>query len=377
MKMRASSLFGLLISCALVACGEGGGEAQVAEVSDLIPFPVRPPEGVPVLLGQGFSDYTYYPVEGEPPRNVNSDYYGDDIHAGLDLRVPAGTEVVAVRPGYVTVDSRGSKYHAYVNVDEADEQGRRTGLRWGYAHLAAESIPARVRQAAQDGTVIPAGETLGQVVQWVHGEDFAPDQIDAADGKLFDHLHFSMQRLNASGDRWVALNPRKLLPFEDREAPVIERVFFLPDHGIEAFSGREPVLSGAVDVAIQAHDLMGKARFRLGLYRASLTVLNAAGETVFQSRTPAFDSLPADSMPVLRSAYYRRIFLDYSMVYARGDRFGRLTFLSLTNVRDGAFDSAGAWDTRLVPNGIYRAVMRAEDEAGNAAEVERTVEVRN
>ena len=342
-------------------------------------------------IGAGFSDYQHYVMDESNPKPVDAPHYGDYVHGGIDFRVPAGTPVYSVTGGRVELQL-GAKYHSTVTIHELDAAGKDSGRRWVYAHIDADTVPNAVKEAAKNGSALPAGTDIGNVTPWLENVDGIPDQIDRSDAKRYDHLHLNMIVRDSSGkDRYY--NSAKYFKIADSVKPTIKDVHFVPDNQSNSFAGDSPILSGKVDVLINAVDHINGwdyrggqlsenpngASFDLGVHQARVKIKSVrTGRIVHNSETPAFDHMPDPSdRSTVHNAYVREVKANGVIHRARGDRFGRKNFLAATNVVNGKFNSDGHWDTRSVANGDYQVEITVKDFSGNKTTTTRLVHVSN
>jgi hypothetical protein len=330
-------------------------------------------------IGAGFSDYQRYGAQGHAY-----------VHGGIDFRAPKWTAVHAVTGGEIEVFIR-SVQHSSVTVYELDAAGEPIGRRWEYAHLDPDALKRH-----QNGEKVRAGQFLGIVAEWFKDVAGMPDQIDVCDGKLYSHLHLNMVVTDAQGvDHYY--DSLRYMTFPDAIRPTIVRIHLVQDGGTKAFSGKTPVVSGNVDVAIEAYDrtsgwersegrlkeMKEGAPFKLGVYRAELVIAPVSGSGPrFEAKLPAFDQM-VNSGGGYGQALSRAVYLDEleepgsEKKVAQGDRFKRESFLVVTNAVKGQPDAAGCWDTSKFPDGEYRLTVKVFDRKGNSAERSRTVAVKN
>jgi len=122
-----------------------------------------------------------------PYWSCDRDSHGNGIHTGADFAAPAGSKVVAARPGYLAWCSHGSSFGQHqVEVRCAD------GTRDFYAHM-------RFRAAEGD---VEAGQKIGEVGS--EGNATGP------------HLHFERHATTAGG--WSCGVVRDPQPSIDWEA---------------------------------------------------------------------------------------------------------------------------------------------------------------
>jgi hypothetical protein len=254
------------------------------------------------------------------------------FHFGIDISVPDGTPVYAVHSGVASF--RGARN---IHVDAGG------GFATEYWHIIA---------AVESGQHVVAHETvLGHVM------------------KGYEHVHFAELR---NGRPVNPLAPGHLGPYADTTTPDVAEIALGSPRGEEQLPenvhGRVDLLARASD--LPAEPVPGKWG---GLPVAPAVVTwrldRVDGTRVIQERV-AFDvrrTLPSDS------TFWRH--------YARGSRQNMSTF-----DKQRAWRQPGVYlyeltrrpfDTRRLPNGIYRLVVTAVDTWDNRSSAEQTLIVRN
>ncbi len=272
---------------------------------------------------------------------LRDEYY----HAGIDIRMPAGTPVLAVADGVVRVYRDG----AFDNVVLTEGSGDR----WEYRHLALDSPPiptdARVR----------AGDVVGTVGPWVPGSDY-------------DHIHLNRRRRDGKIlDPLDALAPAP----PDRIPPEIVGVHLVPDGGDAPFPRDEDgvfLVTGRVDVVVVALDRVDGERWAWPPWAIDLT-WRKTGErrrwAPFARALPIPAELPVPRYPRSADA------LDLSLrtgplatrnriPYRSTQRFAAVA----TNVdARGRPDPSGCWDADAAGPGVHVIEVEVRDRAGLVA----------
>ncbi|MEQ8765434.1 MAG: M23 family metallopeptidase [Planctomycetota bacterium] len=308
----------------------------------------------------------------------NFQHYGGRpyFHPGVDIRTPAESPVHSAVAGRVTELRYYGARPLYFEVAIQDDRG----FLWEYHHIAEDSVPDAVREAFEKGQRVPAGTYLGSVIRWrVH-----------AYGDRYDHLHLNVL------DPWKNyLNPlRFLIAPSDDVPPRVAGLYFCPNEGERAFEvvRGTPVVSGDVDLVLEAEDLFGGAPFQLGVHeiRYQLVRVDARGkvpmgEPVLFCR---FDSLPGgfDRHDGINSVFKRRLQVEDELLETEGNYSRRRFLYVLTHAPAGLVaDKDSYWDTDgfrpdgepLYPNGRYEVAVLAKDIFGNETRREFPVIVKN
>ena len=256
------------------------------------------------------------------------------FHFGVDIAVPDGTAVYPVRSG--TARLLGGRN---VEVDSGD------GFTTQYWHI----VPA-----IKPGQHVTVGQTvLGHVM------------------KGYEHVHFT--ELD-SGRSVNPLAPGHMGPYEDTTAPQVTEISFRADRSNaevipEALSGVVvPVVRAADTTALPVRGIWGGLPVAPALLTWHIERAND-GRVVIDERV-AFDvreAIPAND--------------EFWSVYARGSRQNMATF-----GKQRAWRTPGTYlyrlthssfDTRNLPNGIYRLVVTAADIRGNSGSLAQVFIIRN
>jgi Peptidase family M23 len=256
------------------------------------------------------------------------------FHFGIDIAVPDGTPVYAVRSGVVSLpDAR------VVAVDSGN------GFATQYWHI----VPS-VRR----GQHVTAEETvLGHVL------------------KGYEHVHFTEL------DHGVAVNPLEvghLAPYDDTTKPQVGTISFREPDGEseqlpESVHGPLLMVASAFDMpAMRVPGIWAD----LPTAPALLTwhIERAKDRRVLVHEQTAFDV--RHTLPVLTEFWQR---------YARGTRQNMSTFNGQRAWREpGVYLyklTRAPFDTARIANGIYRVVVTAKDIRGNSGSASQTFIVRN
>lgn len=248
-------------------------------------------------------------------------HYAGTIHFGIDVCAPDGTAVYATANGIASIHP----LHADVVVVSAGA----TVLE--YWHV----VPA-----VRPGTRVLAYRT-------VVGHVEAP----------WRHVHLAEMR---NGVYVNPLRPGALAPYRDTTRPSVTAITFERD-GTPAGSR----LQGTVDLVAQAQDappLAPPAPWNAAPVAPALLEWRLAGTRAATAWHVAFDvrgSLPASAFSTVYAKWTRQNHPDRSQL-------GRYRYLLVR-----------AFDTRSLPNGTYRLVVRAADTRGNSSTTSRAFTVAN
>jgi len=287
------------------------------------------------------------------------------FHAGIDVRIEAGTLVRAVRDGTVTSPIATGDFGSlnewlrigsisYVHVRAGRTRSAGMVEHDGFiAGLDNEGKLARVR--VRRGTRFAAGDVIASV-------------------NAFNHVHLNV------GWPGEEINPLgvQLLHFEDAVPPTIAA------GGIQLYDDtwkpfprqrrKPPVVSGRVRIVVDAWDQAdgNRPNRRLGLYSLGYQILNADGTAVPGFERPR-ETIEFDQLAVQPDAA--------TLVYAPGSgipfyRGRRTKFLYIvTNTFRAGAAAEGFWDTTSLRPGTYVVRIHARDVRGNAAIANRDVRV--
>ncbi len=281
------------------------------------------------------------------------------IHQGIDIMVPPGTPVYAVRPGYV-------KTIRQTEVIIGDSAGLEECDAWIYVHLIDTSINIGI------GDYIEAGQYVGAVHSWNEAE--------------FHHLHFAKIRHYGDSTSWndnlswqVVTNPLdELQPLYDPDPPIFEDAFedqsfaFAVNYG-DTYFPQGATLSGNVDIVCRVYDYTNDYEWKLIPYQIEYRI---EGDTV----TPWINSFCFNGTTE-RQANLEVIYRMDSICASQGDYFIREFYFNVTNT-DGdsiveASDAFNSWQTQYFHNGEYTIHVQAGDKFGNSTTESMTVSVEN
>ena len=286
------------------------------------------------------------------------------FHAGVDVRIAAGTPVRAVRDGVVNspVASGGfgtlSEYVRIGDVTYMHVRAARSGrddvfdlTRFVPTYEGTKLVDLRVKRGARFST----GDTVGTV-------------------NAFNHVHLNV------GWPGEEVNPLVfgLVQFEDTVAPSIARggVRVYDEHGeaLTARRGARVVVSGRVQIVVDAWDQAdgNRADRRLGLYDVGYQVLRPDG-----TAAPGFETV----RHTLRFDHLGEQAGASAIVYAPGSgipfygqRRTRFLYRATSTLRDGVAEE-GFWDTAQVPPGDYILRAWVTDFHGNVAMANRDLAI--
>lgn len=249
------------------------------------------------------------------------------FHHGIDVRGDAGTEVRAAVGGQVVNVANyngGSRYYWEVALLDAE------GFLWQYHHINHETIPQAVKDAFAQGGMVPAGELLGEIVDW---------PVDSY-GETYHHVH-----LNVLGEGGVYLNPLRFLEdLGDDSGPEILAVGLLDE-------ARTPTQQAGEGYGlwVEVRDLIRHDKFFVPPYHLEIQVDGAETQVVW-----TFDQLPGGAS--------KTDFVDD--LYVPDETCGNYSCRKA--VIDLGFQVAGR---RRFPagSGRHHAVVRVQDLAGHVA----------
>jgi hypothetical protein len=327
------------ITLALAACAAGSAVA--------IEWPVGPGDAS-MPLGNSYGEFQYY--GGDP-------YY----HPGIDILVPAGTPVYAVKAGWVkAVLTIAADLHWRVAI--GDSAGATPCDGWLYAHLDPVTI------AVSEGEWVDAGQYLGDIVYW-----------PVAD---FHHLHFVKIRHQGvvwSSDWQFIGNPLDELDMiADTSAPVFEngygaQRFAFCQNGSASYFAIGEALAGDVDVVCRAYDYIQAPAWKVAPYQLEYAV--EGDSSIPWTLSVAFTG------PLAWDQDIYVVYQDDPFCPSMGDYEQRRFYFNLTNTDgDGvieADDASYSWQTSYFHNGPYTVYARAQDRFGNVTVDSMTITVGN
>jgi hypothetical protein len=329
--------------------------AVASTVAGAVPWPIAPFDSMHPL-GNNWGEYQDYGS-------------GSYFHNGIDIITSDtfGVEVHAVQHGWVKgwgTISAELHYRLAVCDTNLGYTGRAPG--WLYAHIDAD------RWHKEVGDEVQAGDLIGYLVDW---------PIDAT----FDHCHFA--RISDTGATWMRFpditwrfieNPLLLLdPVTDTVPPVIQNArpaqkfaFCRNNSG----TYQQPTsLSGDLDIVARIYDKTGASTGdstwdKLVPYQVEYMIRSAGGTVVvpWTLSVQFSNELGWISDTLTASVVYKH---DATCM-SYGDYDAREYFFVVTNTDGDSIielsDSAGKWQSALVPDGDYWVLVRASDVVGNS-----------
>ena len=290
---------------------------------------------------------------------------GERFHAGLDIREPQGTPVLAIRDGIVSGPLASGDFGS---LNEWMRVGPVTYIHIRAGRDARNDVadPERfVPTYAEDGKLVRMRVKRGAL--FTSGEQIATVNP-------FNHVHINVGR---PGEE---INPLRfgLLQFVDTIPPTIARggirLFDSFDQPLARRSKGRVVVSGRVRIVVDAWDQANgnKRERRLGLYELGYQILtrNGAPAAGFEAvrRTIRFDRLAPDADAA------RLVYLHGSGIPFYGRRRTRFLYVVTNTFRDGRAVE-GFWDTAMLPPGDYVVRVHAADFSGNTAAANRDLPV--
>jgi sugar lactone lactonase YvrE len=277
------------------------------------------------------------------------------LHAGIDVRVPQGTPVVAIREGVVTSPMAIA---GFASLNESLRIGE-----VAYIHIRAgrDLRNREIDTTRFAATIDDRGNVTG--IRAKRGARFTTGELIGS-VNAFNHVHLNV------GWPGEEHNPLlfRLPQYRDTVAPTIAAIRVVDETGqtVSARRGRRVAISGRVRVVVDAWDQMDGNRGdrRLGLYALGYQVLRADGSPAagFESLqdTIVFDRMPTDPDAP------RLLFAPGSGIPFYGNRRTRFLYFVTSTYRDGAA-ADGVWDTTQLEPGDYILRVKATDHAGNEA----------
>jgi hypothetical protein len=331
--------------------------SEASQPNFKFPMPFFAEDLAKVQVARGYDDYLRY--------FYANTFGGEMYHDGLDLRVPAGTRVRAIKPGRVTL-REAQPFHSSISIDETDANGNSVGRRWSYTHIEFKTLPQNILDAAKTGNIVEAGEEIAQVVRWIEGYPGIEDQISPFDEKRYDHLHFQLNTGTAT------VNLSRYLDYADDIKPEIRTVYFVKDNSKTVLSStnNRQAVSGKVDIAIDVIDFANNSPFPMNTINAAeINVRNSLGNVVY---TRKFNELT--NRTTIKDLFLNTLEEGSTKIEAQGDQFARRSFFVMTHLSesgfDGSSDAKGGWDTGSVVRGIYKVEVVVKDEKLNVGRVE-------
>lgn len=258
------------------------------------------------------------------------------FHHGLDIRGDAGTPVLAAVGGKVVNVGNyngGSRYYWEVAILDAE------GFLWQYHHVDHESIPQEVKDAFASGGEVPAGQLVGEIVDWPA----------STYGEIYHHVH-----LNVIGADGTYLNPFHFMEkLPDESPPEIDAIALLANGKVQQGNS----IQGPYSLALEVRDLVLHDKFTVPPYHIEYQV--DGGEPVVMW---TFDELPGKDS---RTAFVEEFYVPSATC---GNYRCRQHTLDLGFLKEGS---------RVFPNtpGSHEVTVTVRDYVGNQDQASFTWEV--
>jgi len=303
-------------------------------------------------------------------------YYGDNCtpyaHSGIDVMVPPGTPIYAVKAGYVkAILTTGAPTHWRVVI--GDSAGTGECEAWMYAHVDQGSI---ISAGLSVGDYVEAGQYIGYVVPFSTEE--------------FHHLHFSIIRYAGTDEDWAEWgnwpfvgDPLDYLdPDSDPDPPVIlnaygDQLLAFSLNEVASYFSEGAVLGGDVDIICHVYDYINCYDYKVAPWGLEYKIEG-------DSSIPWTNSICFSTELGPYSEIYNEILVyhqDDATCNSRGDYNDREYYFNLTsNNGDSVIeyaDSYYCWHTAVFHNGDYKISVRAYDHAGNETIDSMTVTISN
>ncbi len=300
-----------------------------------IPWPVNP--GGPVhYIGNTYGEYQRY---GGSPY----------LHPGLDVLVPAGTPIYAVRSGWVkAVLTISADLHWRVAI--GDLPGTEECEGWLYAHIDQSTI------TVAEGDYVEEGDYLGEIVYWPTAD--------------FHHIHFV--KIRHAGQPWQSdwdfiANPldelEGILDLDDPEISscYAQSLLAFLENGTHNYFAPGDTLSGDVDIIARVSDRINHSSWDMSPYTIAYEIRNDTSTTGLIHALTFTGQLFYDQNVHV-------IFQDDAEFDTRGDYNVRDFYHIITNTdRDSVIevtDTAGCWRTTDFDDGDYWIKVFVADRDG-------------
>ena len=294
------------------------------------------------------------------------------VHSGIDIMVPPGTPVYAIKAGYIkAIITTSAEIHWRVVV--GDSAGLDTCFAFMYAHLSESSI---IDTDLQVGDWVEEGDLLGSTVYFID---------------IFHHIHFSKIRYWGNPWNWAtnwhdwefAGNPLDELDnIYDPDPPVFENAIgnqllaFCENETSNYFTEGE-ALSGNVDIICRVYDYKNHYDWKLTPYQVVYMITGDSSipwtnAICFTGNIGAYPEI-SDEVYI----YYK----NDNTCQTYGDYDNRQYNFILTN-SDGDStiefsDAPLSLETTNFHNGEYTIYVRAHDRYGNTTDTSMVVTLGN
>lgn len=294
------------------------------------------------------------------------------MHPGIDILVPHGTPVYAIKSGFVKYLDMlipGSDLQWCLVI--GDSSGTQECNAWAYVHMERSTIACEV------GDTIMQGQFLGNIIAWP-----LPD---------WHHLHFSELRGQGDSAAWSDKNQWRFMtnaldvldPITDLYTPVLENaygsdIFAFAANNTDIYFPSGEALDGDVDIICKAYDHVNHDYIKAAPYKIEYQITG-------DSSTPWINSVCFTGEVLSQTLKWVTdiIYQDDATCNTRGDYIVNEFeyYFNVTNT-DGdstleTSDKDGCWETAYFHNGQYTVNVRAYDAYGNMAMESMQVTVEN
>lgn len=294
------------------------------------------------------------------------------MHAGIDILVPAGTPVYAIKSGYVKYLDMlfpGNELDWCLVI--GDSCGTQECNGWGYVHMTRSSISHNV------GDTVEQGEFLGNIIEWPQ-----PD---------WHHLHFG--EIHSQGDS-LAWNDKSqwrfmsnaldvLVPMSDPAAPVFEnalesQLFAFAINNTDSYFTPGAPISGDVDIICKAYDRINHDFIKTAPYQLEYQIMGDSA--ISWTNSICFTGEILDQTIKWETDI---VYQDDATCDTRGDYSVEEFeyYFNVTNTDGDSIletsDKDYCWQTPYFHNGQYTISVRAYDAYGNNVMESMGVSVEN
>ena len=317
-----------------------------------LPWPVMP-ESNAHLIGNSYGQFQCYYLDDCVPY----------AHSGIDIMVPPGARVYAVKPGYVkAILTTSAESHWRVVI--GDSSGTQECEALMYAHLLQSSITDSA--GLHVGDYVETGQYIGNIVYFPVEE--------------FHHIHFSRIRYAGTAADWAESgywpfvgDPLDILdPNLDPDPPVIENAY---GDQLLAFSYNEVAyylpagaeLYGDVDIICHVYDYINDYEHKVAPWGIEYKIegdssIPWTNGICFSAELGAYSEIYSEIL------YY---YQDDATCNTLGDYNNRSYYFNITSSNGDSVieyaDILECWHTGYFHNGEYKISIRAYDHAGNEA----------
>ena len=296
------------------------------------------------------------------------------IHDGLDIMLPDGTKIFAIKSGYIKSARNDGTTYGCINI--GDTPGTSPGWGWEYAHV--------INFQVEEG-------------EYVHRGDYIADVT-------LNHIHLS--RIHVSDGDWgnkkncAYHHPNQYFTYEDTIPPeIITPFIYFMNNSDEAFEeGSPPIVRGEVDIVVPMRDTSeaaqnGPIHYPWSIARIEYEILGEHSVQPVYVKSFDFTKMYFADWPGMYEPFVFAVYKPhYLPAIQKRDWQSLYFFYNITNT-DGSGEigmvefscDQYSWDTRaldefgsrIFPDGRYTIKVTAYDFKENFATALDTVEVCN